>query len=76
MTELETLGVVWAIQHIQAYLYGHKVTVVTDHSAIKTILDKPNSNAKHVRWWLKVFESGISHLTIIHRPGRKNIRRS
>ena len=34
VTELETLAVVWAVQHFRAYLYGHNVTVITDHSAI------------------------------------------
>ena len=34
ITELETLAVVWAIQHYHAYLYGHEVTVITDHSAV------------------------------------------
>ena len=72
VTKLETLGVVWAIHHFRAYLYGNNVTVVTDHSAIKAILDKPNSSPKHARWWLKVFGSGISHLKIIYRPGREN----
>ena len=72
VTELETLGVVWAIHHFRAYLYGHNITAVTDHSAIKAILDKPNSSPKHARWWLKVFGSGISHLKILHRPGQEN----
>ena len=31
ISELETLAVVWTIQHYRAYLYGHEVTVVTDH---------------------------------------------
>ena len=47
VTELETLAVVWAVQHFRAYLYGHSVTVVTDHSAVKSILDKPSSNGNH-----------------------------
>ena len=35
ITDLETLGVVWAISHFHYYLYGHCVTVYTDHSAMK-----------------------------------------
>lgn len=31
ITALETLAVVWAISHFQYYLYGHDVTVLTDH---------------------------------------------
>ena len=72
VTELETLGVVWAIQHFRAYLYGHNVTIITDHSAVKAILDKPTLSPKHARWWLKVFGMGISSLKIVHRPGREN----
>ena len=73
ITELETLAVVWAIQHFHAYLYGHNVTIFTDHSAVRAILDKPESNGKHARWWLKVFGSGINNLKVVHRPGRENL---
>ncbi len=31
ITDLETLAVVWAISHFQYYLYGHDVTIHTDH---------------------------------------------
>ena len=59
VTELEILTVVWAMQHFNAYIYGHKVTIVTDHSAAKSVLQTPCLNGKHVRWWLKVFGSGV-----------------
>ena len=72
VTELETLAVVWAMQHFNAYLYGHEVTVVTDHSAVKAILQMPNLNGKHARWWLKVFGSGVKKIDIVYRPGREN----
>ena len=73
VTELETLGVVWAVQHFRAYLYGHYVTVITDHSAVKSIIGKPSSNGKHAWWWLKIFGSGVGHLKITYRPGRENV---
>ena len=73
VTELETLAVVWAVQHFRAYLYGHNVTVITDYSAVKSILDKPSSNGKHARWWLKIFGGGVGKLKIIHRPGCENV---
>ena len=44
ITELETLAVVWAVQHFRAYLYGHNVMVITDNSAVKSIL---GSSGKH-----------------------------
>ena len=39
ITDLETLAVVWSISHFHYYLYGHKVTVYTDHSAVKSVLE-------------------------------------
>ena len=72
ITELETLAVVWALTHFLAYVYGHEVTVVTDHSAVKSILEKPNLSGKHARWWLKVYGSGVKKIDIRYRPGREN----
>ena len=74
ITELKTLAVVWAIQHYHAYLYGNEVTVITDHSAVKAILQTPSPNGKHARWWLKVFASGVGKVQLTYRPGRENVR--
>ena len=49
--ELETLTVVWAINHFHSHLYGHHVTVYTDHSTVKAVLETPNPSRKHARWW-------------------------
>lgn len=54
---LETLAVVWAISHYHVYLYGHEVTMFTDHSAVKAILETTSPIGKHARWWTKVFGS-------------------
>ena len=71
ITELETLAVVWSIQHFRAYLYGHHVTVVTDHSAVRAVLETPSPSGKHARWW-KVFGSGVGQVKIVYCPGREN----
>ena len=47
ITDLETLAVVWALSHFHYYLYGHKVTVITDHTAVKAVLDSPNPSGCH-----------------------------
>ena len=73
ITELETLAVVWAIQHFNYYLYGQEVTVFTDHSAVKAILETPNPSGKHARWWTKVYGSGIGKVTIRYRSGKSNL---
>ena len=70
ITELETLAVVWAITHFHSYLYGHQLTVYTDHSAVQAILNKATPSGKHARWWSKVYGSGIGEVNIIYRSGK------
>ena len=72
ITELETLAVVWAISHFHHYLYGNKVTVLTDHTAVKAVLQAANPSAKHVRWWTKVYGRGVRSVNIKYRAGREN----
>ena len=72
VTELETLAVVWAVKHYNAYIYGHDVVVYTDHSAVKAILSSPHSNGKHARWWSHVYGSGVRNLEIVYRAGKEN----
>ena len=73
ITELETLAVVWAVSHFHAYLYGNNITVYTDHSAVKAVLEMPNPSAKHSRWWNKVYGSGVCNMQIFYRPGKENV---
>jgi hypothetical protein len=47
--ELETLAVVWAISHYHHVLFGNSVTVYTDHTSVKAVLESPNPTAKHAR---------------------------
>ena len=72
ITELETLAVVWAISHYHHHLYGHCVTVLTDHSAVKAVLETSNPTGKHARWWTKVYGRGVKEVRIIYRAGREN----
>ena len=41
ISELEGLGVVWAIKQFRHYLYDHHCTVLTDHEALKSLLHIP-----------------------------------
>ena len=61
VTKLETLAVVWALNHFHTYLNGNEVTIYTDHSAVKAVLETPNPSAKHARWWTKVYASGVKN---------------
>ena len=69
VTELEALGVVWAVKHFRPYLYGHKCRVVTDHEALKSLLNTPHPSGKLARWGLAIQELDLQ---ILYRPGTKN----
>ena len=72
VTDLETLAVVWGIAHFHSYLYGSDVTVITDHSAVKQVLESPNPTGKHARWWTRVYGRGVKSVNIVYRAGREN----
>ena len=61
------------MSHFHHYLYGHNVTVFTDHSAVKAVLSNPANNGKHARWWIKVYGSGVKNVEIVYRAGRDNL---
>lgn len=69
-TELEALGVVWAVRHFRHYLYGHHCDVYTDHEALKALLNTPHPSGKLARWGLSLQEVDLS---IFYRPGKKNM---
>lgn len=70
--KLETLAVVWSMQHFHAYWHGHEVAVLTDNSAVKAVLETPSPCGKHARWWNKVFGSGVKKHDIVYQVGHEN----
>ena len=73
ITDLETLAVVWAVTHFRCYLYGHAVTIYTDHSAVRAVLETSTPSGWHARWWTRVvYGSGIRSIRIVYRPGKAN----
>lgn len=69
---LETLAVMWAVSHFHCYLYGEVVTVLTDHSVVKAVLETPSPSGKYARWWTKAYSAGVKEIKIVHRAGRLN----
>ena len=67
------MAVVWGITHFHSHLYGNAVTVVTDHSAVKPVLETSNPTGKHARWWTRVYGRGVGSVTIVYRAGRENV---
>ena len=73
ITELESLAVVWAVTHFHSYLCGHSVIILTDHTAVKAVLETPNPSGKHARWWTEVYGTGVRDIHIVYCLGRLNI---
>ena len=71
ITELETLAVVWGFSHFYHLLYGNSVTVYTDHTSVRAVLECPNPTAKHARWWTRVYGRGVKSVRICYRAGRE-----
>ena len=53
-------------------LYGNSVTVHTDHTAIKAVLESPHPTRVHARWWTRVYGQGIKEVRILYRAGKEN----
>nr|KYP42550.1 Retrovirus-related Pol polyprotein from transposon 17.6 [Cajanus cajan] len=51
-TEKELLAIVYALEKFRSYLIGSKITVFTDHAAIKYLLTKSDSKPRLIRWIL------------------------
>ena len=62
----------WAISHFHHYLYGKAVTVHTDHTAVKAVLETPNPTGKHARWWSRVYGQGVKEVKILYHAGKEN----
>ena len=69
VTELEALGVVWAVKHFRHYLYGNRCDVYTDHEVLRALLNTPHPSGKLARRGLTLQELDLH---IHYRPGPKN----
>ena len=69
ISELETLGLVWAVRYFRPYLLGHECVVYTDHAACLSILNSARPSGKLARWALTIQEM---NLTIKHKAGKNN----
>ncbi|GET04438.1 reverse transcriptase family protein [Rhizophagus clarus] len=67
ITQLECLAVVWAVKHFHHYLHGQKFTVITDHAALRYLLNLSNLTGRLGRWLMFL---NSYNLEIINRPGK------
>ena len=48
-TELECLAAVWGMKHFRPYLIQQPFTLITDHSALQWLFNKPDPPRKFLR---------------------------
>ncbi|XP_048631636.1 uncharacterized protein LOC125606817 [Brassica napus] len=68
-TEKELLAIVFAFEKFRSYLVGSKVTVYTDHAALRHLLAKKDAKPRLLRWILLLQEFDLE---IKDRPGVEN----
>ena len=70
-TEREALAIVWAVEHVHMFLFGHHFTLVTDHKPLEIIYGTTRSkpSARIERWVLRLQPY---HFNVIYKPGATN----
>jgi deoxyuridine 5'-triphosphate nucleotidohydrolase len=66
-TQLEMLAVVWAVKKFHHYLIGKPFKLVTDHSALKALMNIPNPSALFARWIMRLLPYDID---VVIKAGR------
>ena len=69
-TEREMLGVVWACEHYNLYLYGSSFKVITDHKPLLGIVkhtSKPTARLERLILRLQPYK-----MSLIYKPGKNN----
>lgn len=70
VTELECLAAILCIQKFRCYVEGMPFTVITDHAALKWLMEQKDLTGRLARWSLKL--QGFN-FDITHRKGTANI---
>ena len=68
-TEKELLAMVFAFEKFRSYLVGSKVTVYTDHAALRHIYTKKDTKPRLLRWILLLQEFDME---IVDKKGIEN----
>lgn len=69
VTEVECLGVIFAVQKCKHYLLGKKFLLKTDHSALRWLINSSEPTGRMARWVMQLMEYDFE---IEHISGKRN----
>ena len=68
-TEKELLAIIWSCTHYRPYLYGRKLTIMTDHKPLSWVFNMKDLSSRLLRWRLKLEEYDYD---IVYKRGVRN----
>src|SRR6266487_6371640 len=66
-TNLECLAIVWAVQYFRKYIAGTRFQIITDYSAITSLVKTQNPRGQTAQWIIILQEYDYK---VTYRPGR------
>jgi transposase InsO family protein len=70
-SQMECLALVWSLEKLHYYLEGSRTVLVTDCTAVKTLMNMQTPNRHMLRWQIAI-QQYRGHMTIVHKAGKKH----
>ncbi|KAI7938370.1 hypothetical protein MJO28_015290 [Puccinia striiformis f. sp. tritici] len=70
-SQMECLALVWSLEKLHYYLEGSKFVVITDCTAVRTLMHMKTPNRHMLRWQIAIQQYRGS-TTIVHKSGSKH----
>ncbi|KAI7951607.1 hypothetical protein MJO28_007291 [Puccinia striiformis f. sp. tritici] len=70
-SQMECLALVWSLEKLHYYLEGSRFVVITDCTAVRTLMHMKTPNRHMLRWQIAIQQYRGS-MTIIHKSGAKH----